>query len=122
MSDGVEIHKSNSRLTPVMGARLTALPHDAPLKERVEALEEEAAKLALLLSMTQSLSSEQELDTVMGQIVSHTTQIMSCERSSVFLFDKEKNELYALVAQGLDVKELRFSARWASPDLSRAKA
>ncbi|HEY3320927.1 MAG TPA: HD domain-containing phosphohydrolase [Planctomycetota bacterium] len=95
---------------PVRGTRLSSLPVGATLQQRVLALEEEASKLSLLLEMSQFLSSEKELDAVMGSIVDHTTRIMNCERSSVLLMDQQKNELYALVAQGLDVKELRFSA------------
>ena len=95
---------------PVQGARLATVGRGAPLAERVEALEEEAGKLALLLEMSRALSTELELDGVMGLIVDYATRIMGCERSSVFLFDKDNGELYALVAQGLDVKELRFSS------------
>jgi HD-GYP domain-containing protein (c-di-GMP phosphodiesterase class II) len=112
MSETARVQKHESRhFVPLKGTRLTALPSNASLKERVEALEEEASKLALLLEMSQTLSSEKELDTVMGLIIDHTTKIMNCERSSVFLLDKKTNELYALVAQGLDVKELRFSSK-----------
>jgi len=112
MSETAHIRKPESRqFLPLKGTRLTALPSNASLKERVEALEDEASKLALLLEMSQVLSSEKELDTVMGRIIDHTTRIMNCERSSVFLLDKKTNELYALVAQGLDVKELRFSSK-----------
>ena len=59
--------------------------------------------------MSGLFSSTKELDVLMGLVAEHTTRIMACERSSVFLLDKEKNELYALVAQGLEVSELRFS-------------
>jgi len=95
---------------PVPSVRISALARGTSLVERVEALEEEASKLALLLEMSQALSSDIELDGVMGVIVDYATRIMGCERSSVFLLDKESGELYSLVAQGLDVKELRFSA------------
>ncbi|HYG73504.1 MAG TPA: HD domain-containing phosphohydrolase [Planctomycetota bacterium] len=112
MSDTTEIRKTESRLfKPLKGTRLTAVPDSASLQERVLALEEEASKLALLLEMSQVLSSEKELDAVMGLIVAHTTRIMNCERSSVFLLDKKTNELFSLVAQGLDTKELRFSVK-----------
>jgi len=98
------------QFTPSRSARLSTFARGAPLAERVEALEEEASKLALLLEMSRALSSELELDGVMGLIVDYATRIMGCERSSVFLLDKEKGELYSLVAQGLDVRELRFSS------------
>ncbi|HEY3324281.1 MAG TPA: HD domain-containing phosphohydrolase [Planctomycetota bacterium] len=96
--------------SPVQGTRLSVLPTSASLCERVEALEEEAGQLALLLEMSQALSAEKELVAAIARIVDYATRIMRCERSSILLLDKPKNELYALVAQGLDVKELRFSA------------
>jgi HD-GYP domain-containing protein (c-di-GMP phosphodiesterase class II) len=101
------VHSKDSRHFRI--GRLVALPDGATLPDRVEALEEEANKLVLLLEMSQLYAGANELSALMGLVVQHTTKIMNCERSSVFLLDREKNELYALVAQGLDVKELRFS-------------
>ena len=107
----VRLNREESRqFTPVRATRLSSVSRSASLRERAEALEEEASKLALLLEMSQALSSEMELDAVMGLIVDHTTRIMGCERSTVFLLDKARHELYLLVGQGLDVKELRFGA------------
>jgi HD-GYP domain-containing protein (c-di-GMP phosphodiesterase class II) len=96
--------------SPARRTRLSTVTRAATLQERVQALEEEAGKLALMLEMCSALSSEKELDAVMQLIVDHTTRIIGCERSSVFLLDKAKDELFSLVAQGLDVKELRFGA------------
>ena len=110
MSEAVQARKSGSHLfLPLKGARLSSVSDSASLEERVHALEEEASKLALLLEMSQIISSEKDLDAVMGQIVEHTTRIMNCDRSSVFLLDQNKSELYSLIAQGLDVQELRLS-------------
>ncbi len=104
-------HNSETRsFRPTQGTRLVTVPARAPLRKRVEALEDEATKLSLLLEMSRTLSAVRDLDGAMEQIISYTTRIMSCERSSVFLLDSKKNELYALAAQGLDVHELRFSA------------
>ena len=112
MGDTALQRKTDSRhFVPVRGSRLSSVPTTATLDERVEALEEEASKLTLLLNMSQGLSSEKDLDTIMEQIVDHTTRIMNCERSSVLLLDSEKGELYSLVAQDLEVKELRFSVQ-----------
>ena len=101
----------SSRFKASQSGHLIAMPKDAPLQERIDALEEESEKLALLLEMAQGLSSEKELDALMALIVNHATRIMGCERSSMLLLDREKDELYSLIAQGLDVKELRFSAK-----------
>jgi HD-GYP domain-containing protein (c-di-GMP phosphodiesterase class II) len=103
-------HLVTKSFRPNTDTRLRWASQEQSLTERVELLEEEASKLALLLEMTRSLSSERELDAVMKLIADHTSRIMHCDRTSVFLLDTEKDELYALIAQGLDVKELRFSA------------
>jgi HD-GYP domain-containing protein (c-di-GMP phosphodiesterase class II) len=91
--------------------RLVELPAQAPAAERIQALEREAEKLSLLLEMTTLFSTVKELDTLISLVADHTTRIMACERSSVFLLDHARQELFSLVAQGLDVKELRFSSK-----------
>ncbi|HYF49490.1 MAG TPA: HD domain-containing phosphohydrolase [Planctomycetota bacterium] len=90
--------------------RLVPVPVGASLEQRVQALEAEARKFALLLETSRFYSGEHELDALIARVVQQTTRIMDCDRSSVFLLDREKNELYALFAEGLEVKELRFSA------------
>jgi len=95
---------------PNTATRMRWATLEKSLFERVELLEEEASKLALMLEMTRSLSSERELDAVIKMIADHTSMIMTCDRTSVFLLDAKTDELYSLTAQGLDVKELRFPA------------
>jgi HD-GYP domain-containing protein (c-di-GMP phosphodiesterase class II) len=110
MSDNVVHRGVTHTVRPNTATRLRWATLEKGLAERVDLLEEEASKLALLLEMASTLSTERELDAVMKLIADHTTLIMCCDRTSVFLLDAEKDELYALIAQGLDVKELRFSA------------
>jgi HD-GYP domain-containing protein (c-di-GMP phosphodiesterase class II) len=107
MSETSKLRSGDS--TRIRIGRLTLLPEGISLPDRVEALEEEANKLVLLLETSQLYAGATDLITLMELVVQHTTKIMHCERSSVFLLDREKDELYALVAQGLDVKEFRFS-------------
>ena len=109
MSDAALIPKDTRRYVPGKSGRLVRLKKGATVVEQLKAYEEETDKLALLLQMSALLSSEKELDVLVGQIVEHATRMMNCARSSVMLIDKTANELYALVAQGLDCKELRFS-------------
>ena len=101
--------KSTHRYVPGMSGRLVAVKKGATVVEQLKAYEEEAGKLGLLLQMSTLLSSEKELDVLVNKIVDQTTRMMGCERSSVLLIDPAAKELYALVAQGLDCKELRFS-------------
>ena len=39
-----------------------------------------------------------------------TTEMLDADRSTLFLFDAKSNELWSLVAEGLDTKEIRFPA------------
>src|SRR5262245_34510692 len=109
MSDTSISDKKTARYVPGKSGRLVRVRKGATVVEQLKAYEEEAGKLSLLLELSTFLSSEKELDVLMRQIVEHTTRMMCCERSSVLLRDAKNRELYALVAQGLDVKELRFS-------------
>src|ERR1043166_9179590 len=109
MSDTSIYEKKTARYVPGKSGRLVQVRKGATVVEQLKAYEEEAEKLSLLLEMSTLLSSEKELDVLMAQIVDHATRMMHCDRSSVLLRVREKHELYAMVAQGLDVKELRFS-------------
>ncbi|MCX7805875.1 MAG: GAF domain-containing protein [Planctomycetota bacterium] len=79
-------------------------------KERREGIEEENRRLRLLMETSRLLATERNLDLLIGLIVERTTEILSADRSSVFLFDRERGELYSFVAQGLDSTEIRFPA------------
>jgi HD-GYP domain-containing protein (c-di-GMP phosphodiesterase class II) len=98
-----------SRLGTYRPSRLVAQSQSFTPEQRIEALESESLKLSLLLETSRFYSSERELVTLMARVTQQTTLIMDCERTSVFLLDRKKNELYSLFAQGLDVEELRFT-------------
>lgn len=56
------------------------------------------------------LTSEKNLDTLLTLIVDSSRNLLSAERSTVFLYEEDSNELYSKVGTGVDQKELRFSA------------
>lgn len=87
--------------------RLIPISPGASLAEQAKAQEQEIEKLHLLLDTVRDLGTEISLDLLMGLIVERASKMMNCERSSVFLLDREKNELYSLVAQGLDFLKIR---------------
>jgi len=66
--------------------------------------------LNALLDVAKAMGREVELDSLLQTIVAHTTEVMDAERSSLFLFDPEKNELWSKVAEGIIIKEIRFPA------------
>jgi HD-GYP domain-containing protein (c-di-GMP phosphodiesterase class II) len=75
---------------------------DAPsLAKRIE-------KLGALLEIGKAMASERSLDRLLQLILTDVTRVMEAERSSLFLVDRERNELWSKIAQGLEVREIRI--------------
>lgn len=66
-------------------------------------------KLGALLEIGKAMASERSLDRLLQLILTDVTRVMEAERSSLFLVDRERNELWSKIAQGLEVREIRIS-------------
>jgi len=64
-------------------------------------------QLEVLLNMSQVLGQEIQLDRMLIIMVSEVTQAMGAERTSLFLYDEAKRELYTKVAEGMQSEEIR---------------
>ncbi|MCW5977342.1 MAG: SpoIIE family protein phosphatase [Bryobacteraceae bacterium] len=83
-------------------------PQPAPAANRsVEAASDQARKLEILLHLSKVLGEEIHLDRMLAIMVSEVTRAMDAERSSLFLYDESKGELYTKVAEGLQTAEIR---------------
>ena len=82
----------------------------ATLRDWCERLERKTRRQHLLVEVLGKLSLEMKLDVLLGRIISQTTVIVEADRSSLFLYDRQKHELWSKIAQGLDTEEIRFSA------------
>lgn len=69
----------------------------------------EPEKLQRLLEISRSLNSEVDLERLMWKIVPFVREMLGADRGSVFLLDRDRRELWSLVAEGDEVKEIRFS-------------
>ena len=65
-------------------------------------------RLSILLKVGMRLAAERNLDRLLSMIIDETTAVMDAERSSLYLIDAEKNEMWAKIAQGVEVVEIRF--------------
>jgi adenylate cyclase len=65
-------------------------------------------KLLILLDVATSVAQTLDLETLMGKIVAKISEVLHAERSSLFLLDRETDELWAKKAQGAEVVEIRF--------------
>jgi len=67
-------------------------------------------KLSEILAICQKMNSERDLSSLLDLIAREATNLLDCDRASIFLLDREKNELWSKVALGSD-EILRFDAR-----------
>jgi Nif-specific regulatory protein len=66
-------------------------------------------KLAAILTISQKMNSERDLGALLDLIAREATNVLLCDRASIFLLDRERNELWSKVALGSD-EILRFDA------------
>ena len=55
-------------------------------------------KLTALLEVGRAMASERNLDRLLQLILSEVTKVMEADRSSLFLVDRERNELWSKIA------------------------
>lgn len=65
--------------------------------------------LHALLDLSTAMSRPIHIDQLLQVIVAKTTEVLEANRSSLFLYDAERDELWSRIAQGLSLDEIRFS-------------
>ena len=70
----------------------------------------EVRNLNALLEVSRALGAEMHLDSLLPVIIHKTTEVMDAERSSLFIYDPDSDELWSKVAEGMDEKTIRFPA------------
>ncbi len=63
-----------------------------------------------VIEIGRALGRTLDLDTVLQIIMEQVTLLMDADRSTLFLLDREAGELWSMVAQGVDIKEIRMPA------------
>lgn len=64
-------------------------------------------KIAELLDAIQALSRELDLTHLLQTIMDKASRLLNADRSSLFVVDEERGELWSKIAQGLEVREIR---------------
>jgi Nif-specific regulatory protein len=67
-------------------------------------------RLAAILAISQKMNSQRDLSALLDLIAREATSLLQCDRASIFLLDRDRNELWSKVALGSD-EILRFDAR-----------
>ena len=65
-------------------------------------------KIRSLLEVLQTLAQELELDKLLQLIMEKTSHLMNADRSTLFLVDEERKELWSKIAQGVGLQEIRI--------------
>jgi len=61
-----------------------------------------------IITVAQDLSSELNLDLLLQRIIATTTELLDADRSTLFVHDPKTDELWSRVAEGIEVREIRF--------------
>ncbi|MBI9078973.1 MAG: GAF domain-containing protein [Pseudodesulfovibrio sp.] len=88
-----------------MGAQAASALIKAQLYEEVERSRKEEKEL---FEVTRAISTEIHLLPLIQKIMSTTTTILEANRSTLFVNDPKTSELWAMVAEGVTTKEIRF--------------
>ncbi|HEY7676627.1 MAG TPA: HD domain-containing phosphohydrolase [Candidatus Methylomirabilis sp.] len=70
-------------------------------------VEKRVEKLTALLDIGKAMTAERDLDRLLPLIMGEVTKVMEADRSTLFLVDRERGELWSKIAQGLEVREIR---------------
>ena len=81
------------------------------IKEASYSLEEKNKKLERIVQIGKILSSHLTFDNLLVSIVKETSDVLEADRSTLFIYDEEKEELWSKIAEKSTIKEIRFSTQ-----------
>jgi adenylate cyclase len=76
----------------------------------IGAAEETSGELRQLLDVNVAIASEIQLEPLLRRIVQVTSQIIRADRSSLFVYDERTDELWSMVAEGVESRQIRLSS------------
>lgn len=80
---------------------------EKPLSKKESRLTKE--KFHLIIEAAQKVNSNIKLDKVLSSIVEAAKELTNADRGTLYIVDKEKNELWSKILIGDDVKEIRLN-------------
>jgi adenylate cyclase len=74
----------------------------------IEQMQKDRKQEMEFVDVVSDITSEIDLASLLAKVMAEATKMLNAERSTLFLNDERKNELFSLVGQGLDKLEIRF--------------
>ncbi len=102
--NGLFIDRDSARLG-ALGRMLSLTLENAILYDSVKTSQR---KIEALLNVANALSSSLELRDLIQVIMAKATELLAADRSTLFLIDKETDELWSSASSGGEIKEIRF--------------
>ncbi|MFP6781836.1 MAG: GAF domain-containing protein [Gammaproteobacteria bacterium] len=99
--------EADASLLRAFTTHIAAAVENSHLAERAQVSIREESRV---MEVTQAISSELDIDRLLRKIMSISSELLDAERSTLFLHDSTKGELWSRVAEGLEHKEIRFPA------------
>src|SRR2546428_13298197 len=81
-------------------AKPKATPRAAPAKS-VAALESRIKKLTALLDVATAMTAQRDLDALLKLILDEAVKVVTADRCSIWIVDRDRNELWTKGAHGL---------------------
>ncbi|MGE3772307.1 MAG: adenylate/guanylate cyclase domain-containing protein [Gammaproteobacteria bacterium] len=78
---------------------------NAQFAEQVKAATREQSRL---MDLTRAISSELDIEQLLRKIIGIASELLDAERSTLFLHDPTRDELWSRVAEGIDTREIRI--------------
>ncbi|RCK81389.1 MAG: Adenylate cyclase [Candidatus Ozemobacter sibiricus] len=108
------LNKRRGAFTPADVAALQTITAQAATAllnaQNFEQVQQARENECRLLEVTAAISSELKLKPLLEKIMESVSLILNCDRSTLFLYDEKRNELWSQVALGLGGQEIRFPA------------
>jgi adenylate cyclase len=102
-----EFETSDLRLVEAINRQAASALEQALLVER---LEKEQREEDQLMAITEAISTELRIEALFARIMGAVTQLLDAERSTLFLYDSAKDELWSQIAEGADQQQIRIPA------------
>jgi len=102
-----EFTETDTALVEAINRHAASALEQAQLMERIERARREEQEL---LAIAEAIATELHLDSLLTRIVKATTELLDAERSTLFIYDPSKDELWSKVAEGMGQEQIRIPA------------